>query len=80
MSAADTGAEIVQVVSALVTAVGPEIVKAIVGHGATNAPIPSDARAQILAILYPAGGSKLASEIEHDVDLAELAAPKPVTA
>lgn len=62
--------EVVSIVTALVGAVGPEIVKAIVAHGAESPAIPPSARAQVRAILYPAGNGRLASEVEHDLDVA----------
>ena len=61
--------QIVEVVTAIVGAVGPEVAKAILEHGSTSPAIPEDARAQVRAILYPNGGSMLASEIEHKADV-----------
>ena len=68
----DTASSIVEVVTAIVSAVGPEIAKAIVEHGAANAPIAEDERAKVHAILYPNGGSQLASEVEHAADVAAV--------
>jgi hypothetical protein len=64
--------DIVQIVTAIVTAVGPEIARAILQHGAANAPISDDARATVHAILYPGGATKLASEVEHEADVAAM--------
>ena len=75
--ATDTTTEIVKLVTAIVGAVGPEVVKAILDHGAANAAIPADARAQVIAILYPGGGSLLASEVEHAADVAAAAKVSP---
>jgi hypothetical protein len=68
--------DIVKAVGAIAAVVGPEIAQMIVAHGTETAPIPDDVRAQVRAILYPSGGNKLASEIEHDLDVAALADTK----
>lgn len=60
-----------------IAAVGSEAVLSILKHGTLTAPamaIPPDLRAQVRDILFPLGGNKLAVEVEHERDLAQLAA------
>lgn len=72
-----TGEAIATAIGAAIAAVGPEIVHAVFAHGTDNAAIPPEARAKLRAILYPNGGNKLASELEHDADVAAAAPPLP---